>query len=148
MVVTGLLVYFINRDNPEKVRAETIEPPSTWIAAGTRGSEMNPVKGHVVTEESRELPPTERSLISGEGALDSASYFDCWVTNRSSWVVTELQFRIAAGQTEGSTRWERNYREYVQLPPGTARHITFKVTDGNNAETRWEIIGARGVWSR
>jgi hypothetical protein len=95
--------------------------------------------------EIMELPEKERVLISGEGALDSASYFNCWVTNRSSWTVTELRFRIAAGQPEGSTRWERNYREYLTLPPRHARRISFKVTDGKDAETRWEISGARGV---
>ena len=141
-VISGLAAFGLHLAGPfrgKPVRAETITSEITPIPQ-PQAIRKNPDPAQVM-----ELPPSERVLISGDGALDSASYFNCRVTNLSSWTVTELQFRIAAGQPEGSTRWERNYREYVNLPPRTASRISFKVTDGSEAETRWKIIGARGV---
>ena len=145
MVVTALIVYLLTRPHPTRARVEILPPPSTTITTPIRTANKARTPSTPPKADLRELPPDQRDCITGEGSLDSARYFNCTITNRSAWFVTELQFEIAAGQNEGSTRWERSYREYVQLPPGASRHISFKVTDGENVETRWSLKGARGA---
>jgi hypothetical protein len=142
VIGTLLLVHFAlkHRRNTEPlpVQASTLLFRNVEAAAPGR---TIPDPAHI-----RELPESERARIVGQGGLDSASYFDCWLTNRSSWTVTELVFRIAAGIPEGSTSWERVYRERIQLPPNTAQRVSFKITGGGgDLDSRWKITGARGV---
>jgi len=128
----------------DAVRVETIEFPQLVDPAAKRPTSTI-MTARARSREVMELPPGERAKIRGRGGLDSASYWNCHLTNGSLWTITEIRFHIAAGQPEGSTRWERNYRENVQIAPREAQRVTFKVTDGQDAETRWEIIGARGL---
>lgn len=141
-------VHRVKGSGPTQVAAHTLFLGDASTTVNPRTVQARTVRKSPDPAQVMELPEAARSLITGEGALDSASYFKCWVTNGSSWTVTELGFNIAAGQPEGSTRWERHYTERVQLPPGTVSHISFKVTDGRNAETRWNVFAARGVPSK
>lgn len=145
MVVLAYGMHLAKRSAPQEVEAQTflIEKPSG--AAIDRPDVPIVVRKSTDSEQVMELPESEQSLITGQCTLDSGSYFSGWITNGSSWTVTELRLRIAAGHSEGSTRWERNYNERVKLPPRTAGRISFKVTDGRDAETRWKVISARGI---
>jgi len=151
LTAAGLAVcaaYGIHRakvSNPQQVEAQTVFF-GTVQSTSVRGSVASAdVRNSRERSQIMELPEAERARISGQGGLDSASYFNCWLTNGSAWTVTELRLHIAAGQTEGSTRWERYYNERVQLAPGTVERISFKVTDGGDgAESRWKVSGARG----
>lgn len=121
---------------------------ATPSAPGLESEKFVRVRNSPETAEIMELPEAERARITGQGGLDSASYFNCWLTNGSSWTVTEVRLHIAAGQPEGSTRWERYYNERVQLASRGVSRISFKVTDGGDgAETRWKVSGARGFRS-
>lgn len=151
LIVAGLSAlagYGLHRANgsgPRKVEAQRLVLADPSVTPTHRSGNIQGVRKNPDPAELLELPEADRSLITGRGALDSASYFNGWITNGSSWTVTELRLWIAAGQAEGSTRWERYYTERVRLAPGAHVRISFKVTDGRNAETLWKIMGARGV---
>jgi len=144
-VGAGYALAALQHHKPKKIRAETTILPQPTTPATLKSYASTPPPSPPDPASVREMPEAERAKLQGEGGLDSASYFYCELTNSSQWMVTELRFHIAAGQPEGSTRWERNYRELVQLMPHSVKRISFKVTHGLDAETRWEIIGARGI---
>ena len=145
MVLMAYGMHLVKRPAPQEVEAQTllIEQPSGTTS--DRPDVPMVIRKNTDPVQVMELPEAECRLITGQCTLDSGSYFSGWITIGSSWTVTELRLRIAAGHSEGSTRWERNYNERVKLPPRTAGRISFKVTDGRDAETRWKVISARGI---
>jgi hypothetical protein len=141
----GYGLHALRESRPLAARADTLNFESSPGSLQVPASATSATLRYAGSPAVRELPAAERAKIQGAGGLDSASYFDCLLTNSSRWTVTEVCFHIAAGQAEGSTRWERNYREFVHIPPDRAVRISFKVTNGQDAETRWNVIGARGI---
>jgi len=118
--------------------------PELLIVHGRTSEPAAPV-GRIADRPAMALPTNAVQRLTGSGQLDSGSYFSCWITNASRWTISELRFRIRAVETHGMVRWERHYRDPVQIQPHRQAFVHFKVSEGGaEATAEWEVVAARG----
>jgi hypothetical protein len=91
------------------------------------------------------LPEEEQSKVDGNATLRSES-FSGTLYNGSNWTIKEVIVRIIVKEKDGSTRWDRLFREAVTIPPLTTGDINFDIVGGQDFDSfEWGLKEIKGI---
>jgi hypothetical protein len=108
------------------------------------GGKWVPEKGRKEHKPTEVLPPDQQARITGNASLSFGS-FSGKIHNGSDWTVTGLTFRVVAKEKDGSVRWDRNFKESINVDPLTTASFSVSVTgDEGCASHEWSIHEALG----
>jgi hypothetical protein len=123
------------RGNSLQVRVNRLTGYTEYFALG----KWVPEKGHENKREGTSIPLEERLKITGNAALRYGT-FSGKIYNGSSWTISKVTFRVKAVETYGTTRWERQFNESIQIDPLTTSYFNITVTgDEGIGSFSWQI---------
>ena len=102
-------------------------------------------KSEVVTERSRSFPIEEKAKITGYADL-AYGFLKGKLYNGSTWTVKEVIVTVKVLEKDGSTRWDRQFREMVTIQPLTT--VSFMVEVGGDSDIgsfEWALVQVNGI---
>ena len=112
------------------------------------GGKWNPEKGRKERKPMQVLPADQQARITGNASLSFGS-FSGKIYNGSDWTVTGLTFRVVAKEKDGSVRWDRKFKESMNVQPLSTTSFSVSVTgDQGCASHEWSIDEAIGFKDR
>jgi hypothetical protein len=102
-------------------------------------------KDQVKIKESELLPIEESSKITGSLYIDHFGSLCGEIYNGSNWIITDVILRVVVKEKKGKVRWDRRFKDELNITPLSTSNIHLKVTGNEDIPLfEWSLEEVRG----